>query len=313
MKKLILTLVAPLMIGGCLSFESRVDRLVHGRNPYLEAPFYARYLSADSPLDRRIQQTLDGLKANPRDAALHNDLGSLLLEKGFPKDAEREFHRAVAADDELYAAWYNLGLIRESRGDFSGATDAYQRTLDLKPGHPAAHFQMGLMLEGRGRDEAAIEHYARAFAINRAMLDVRVNPRILDTKLIDRALLRNYEKAHSQGSMHFQATPTGYTTPAPVAPPRPEATTAQPTETNRAPSPQPTPRSIVTPSAPATDPSQQPQLSTRPAPEERPMTRQERYRAALERERANQPSQLPPPAPNPPGFEILPDATGTPR
>lgn len=299
MKKLTLTLVAPLLLGGCLSLESRIDRLVHGENPYLEQPFYARYLNTGSALDARIQQTLDALRANPRSAPLHNELGSLLLRKGFPKDAEREFQRAVAADRELYAAWYNLGLIREARGEWSGAANAYHRTLALKPGHPAALFHLGLLLEKRGRHDAAIEHYARAFAINRAMLDVRVNPRILDTKLADRALLRNYDKAHAEASMYFQAAPASDTTT------RETAAGRETTEESLAPSPQPMPRTIVTPAAPATDESQQQVPAPGAAPEEeepnaseQPMTRQQRYSAALERERQKMPPQPPPPPPS---------------
>src|SRR3954462_1001951 len=39
---------------------------------------------------------------------------------------------------------------------------------------------------------------------------MRVNPRILDSKLIDLALLKAYPKEHARESMSFQATPPGY-------------------------------------------------------------------------------------------------------
>jgi tetratricopeptide (TPR) repeat protein len=313
MKKLTLTLIAPLVVSGCVTMESRFDRMMNGANPYEEPPFYARYLSS-SNLDRRIQSTLDQLRANPRAAGLHNDLGTLLLEKGFPKDAEVEFRRAVAADHDLYAAWYNLGLIREARGDASGAEGAYRRTLSIKPGHPAAHFQLGLLNEKRGNQDAAIEHYAKAFDINRAMLDVRVNPRILDSKLVDRALIHNYDLAHTERSIHFQGTPTGYVSPAPIV--KTEPAPSEPVERGTAPSPQPKPGSIVTPTAPATDPSQQNQPGVKPV-EEKKMTRQERYEAARKQRESEQreaEAKRPVATPStPPGFEILPNASATPR
>lgn len=213
MKKYILYSLAALTTTSCLTIQSRIDRAVHGDNPYAEAPFYARYLNTNSDLDRQIQGKLAALRANPDSPALHNDLGALLLEKGFPKDAEVEFRRAVAGDPQLYAAWYNLGLIREARGDDSGAAAAFEETLQHKPGHPMAHFQLGLLKEKRGKTDAAIEHYSRAFEINDRLLDVRINPRILDTELVDRALLAKYERTHARKSASFQATPSGYLSP----------------------------------------------------------------------------------------------------
>jgi tetratricopeptide (TPR) repeat protein len=213
MKKILYLAILPLLTTSCLSLQSRIDRAMHGDNPYEEAPFYARYLNTGSDLDRRISATLEALRQNPRSAALHNDLGALLLEKGFPKDAEVEFRRALAIDDDLFAAWYNLGLTRESRGDETGAMRAFRRTLDHKSGHPMAHFQLGLLLERRGNTDEAIEHYARAFEINDRLLSVQVNPRILDTQLIDQALLRIYERRHSRTSARLQATPSGFSEP----------------------------------------------------------------------------------------------------
>ena len=239
MKKILYLALLPLLTTSCLSLQSRIDRAIHGENPYQEPPFYTRYLNANSDLDRRIAANVEALRQNPRSAALHNDLGALLLEKGFPKDAEVEFRRALAIDDDLYAAWYNLGITRESRGDETGAMRAFGETIDRKAGHPMAHFQLGLLLERQGRHERAIEHYARAFEINDRLLSPKVNPRILDTQLVDRALLRIYERQHSRASVRFEATPTGYSesptalgvsaSPAPAEPTVPKAATPETT------------------------------------------------------------------------------------
>lgn len=224
------------LLASCTAASGVYDRVRFGENPYSEPPFYTRYLTPDTPLDRQIWDTLEGLRADPASPRLHNELGSLLLAKGFPADAEREFLRAVRSDRRLYPAWYNLGLVRQARGDMRGATSAFRRTVDLRPGHPAAHFQLGLIYEDQGRTEAAIDHYARSLAINPAMLDVRVNPRVTDAGLIDRALLRNYETERRAASSVFQALPEGYLSPA-------EREAAE----TEAPSPQPDAEDIVTP------------------------------------------------------------------
>jgi tetratricopeptide (TPR) repeat protein len=225
-------------------------------NPYAN-PFYAKYLNTGSQLDADIARTLESLRQNPKSAENHNLLGAMLVEKGFPKDAEREFERAVDANDDYYPAWYNLGLVRASRGDEVGARRAFRETVSLKPGHANALFQLGLVEEKRQHRDKAIELYAKAFTINPQLMDVRTNPRILDTQLVDLALLRMYPNAHSRRSMIFQGGPIATRTP--------ESGTT--TTTQEAPSPQPNPQNIMTPAAPATDPSQQrpPATSTPPA------------------------------------------------
>jgi tetratricopeptide (TPR) repeat protein len=232
-----LTLVS--MTYGCGSLQNL--SLHRGGNPYEGRIFYTKYLNPQgSALDARIQHDLDQLRTNPDLASVHNDLGQALLEKGFPKDAEVEFERSVDADRRFYPGWYNLGLVRESRGNFTGARFAFRRAVAYKPGHAPALFQLGLMSEKCGDNSEAIEYLSKAFLINRQLLDVRVNPRILDSHLIDLALVKAYPDHHARASMQFQGAPVGYID-----------------ATEPALSPQPTAAQIVTPAAPVTDPGKQ--------------------------------------------------------
>jgi tetratricopeptide (TPR) repeat protein len=195
-------------------------------NPYEKPLFVSRYLNPADPLDQQIQGTIEALRADPSSATLHNDFGMLLSEKGFPKDAEREFERAVNANSHFFPAWYNLGLMRAARGDYAGARHAFRRTIHYKPGHAAALFQLGLLEEKRKNFDSAIDYYAKAIRINHALLDVRVNPRILDTRLVHLALLRAYPNEHTRESLSFQGTPQpweGYLPPQPPEAPSPQA------------------------------------------------------------------------------------------
>jgi tetratricopeptide (TPR) repeat protein len=238
MKLFVAAAIAAITLSGCRS----INNLYSSSNPYEKTVFYEKYLTATDPLDVRISQTIAALRANPNNASLHNELGQLLRVKGFPKDAETEFERAINADSTFYPAWYNLGLLRESRGNYAGARFAFSRAVRNKPGHSEALFALGLMEEQRHNTEAAIDRYAKAISINHSLLDVRVNPRIVDSRLIPRVLLRLYPTEHARQAMVFQQTPAGWVAPAQT----------------QAPSPQPTAPQIVTPSAPVTDPSQQP-------------------------------------------------------
>lgn len=222
----------------------------NGSNPYERPQFYERYLHTGSTLDVEISRTLAALRQTPGSPALRNQLGTLLVERGFPKDAEREFERAVNARGDYYPAWYNLGLIRAARGDELGARRAFARTVDLKPGHAIALFQLGLIEEQRRHIDRAVDLYAKALSINPALLDVEVNPRILDTDLVHLALLRLYPTEHARESMQFQY---GVMLPSDNMP-----------DALDAPSPQERPQDIVTPAPPTTDPAMQPTPPEKP-------------------------------------------------
>ncbi|HEX7705584.1 MAG TPA: tetratricopeptide repeat protein [Thermoanaerobaculia bacterium] len=219
-----------------------------------ESPFYARYLDTGSTLDSQILWTLEALRNDPASPALHNDLGSLLVRKGFPKDAEREFERAIDLDGRFHPAWYNLGMVRAARGSESGARRAFRRTVSLKPGHAPALFQLGLVEEKNDNFERAIDFYAKAYSINPSLLEVEVNPRVLDSKLTHRALLRLYPTKHTRDSMQLENAPDR------------ESWTQrrQGRQQQQAPSPQAAPQNIVSPSPPATE--QGTQGSTPPNP-----------------------------------------------
>jgi tetratricopeptide (TPR) repeat protein len=243
MMKRILITAAVIAIAGCSALKHQSTD-----NPYEKPLFYTQWTSSSSPLDRKINADIAALRQNPHLAPVHNELGQLLVQKGFPKDAENEFERAVRADSQFYQAWYNLGLIRASRNDHSGAERAFRRTVRLAKGHAEALFQLGLIEEEKHNNDKAIDYYAKALRHNPAILDVRVNPRVLDSNLTDLVLLRNYERDHARQTSRFLGTPNGYVPPAP-----PQA--AQQPEP--APSPQATPQQIVTPSNPITEQGKQ--------------------------------------------------------
>jgi tetratricopeptide (TPR) repeat protein len=213
---------AALMLAGCAALHPH-----RHQNPYEKPLFYQRYLNPSDPFDQRIQRTIDALRANPNSAALHNELGQLLVAKGFPKDAEKEFDRAIAADHKFYPAYYNRAQVRAAAGDYAGARRDFESTLRYKPGHAEALFQMGLMEEKRQNDSRAIDLYAKAFTINHNLLDVHVNPRILDSKLVSYALLKAYPSAHDREALQFVGTPATYNVNKQPQAPSPQATAQQ--------------------------------------------------------------------------------------
>lgn len=249
MKSIFAAALAAVALFGCKS----INDMTHPKTTYEKRVFYEKYLNPADPFDAQVAEALSAVRANPTSAQLHNDLGQLLRHKGFPRDAEVEFERAVNADRTFYPAWYNLGLVRQSRGNYAGARFAYGRAVHYKPGNAMALFQLGLIEEQRHNSDEAVALYAKAISINHSVLDVRVNPRVLDSHLMHLALLRAYPNEHARESMHFQGNP--------------EPMYDQP-EPGPAVSPQPAAEQIVTPAAPVTS-----QGAQTPPPSPRPPTR----------------------------------------
>jgi tetratricopeptide (TPR) repeat protein len=253
MKRIVIFAAAALSLAGC----AQVRELTHHEtNPYEKPPFYAKYLNTGSTVDNEINRVLAELKANPQAASQHNALGALLVQKGFTKDAQVEFERAVDVDGRYYPAWYNLGLVRAANGDDLGARRAFAQTIDVKPGHSAALFQLGLIEEKRLHTDRAIDLYAKAFSINPKLMDVAVNPRILDSKLVDMALLRMYSSQHTRKTMHFQDAPDVTAITMSQIPPNAPAPKVEPP-------PQPLPHNSMNSSAPVTDPAAAPTTQSR--------------------------------------------------
>lgn len=83
----------------------------------------------------------EGLKVAPRDATLHQNLGTALYLAGDPQAAEVEFEEAVR----------------------------------LLPGYARPLFSLGVLMEERGRDEDAIERFSKAVAADPAMVNARAS------------------------------------------------------------------------------------------------------------------------------------------
>jgi tetratricopeptide (TPR) repeat protein len=128
----------------------------------------------------------------PQDAAVFNDLGNLLLMVPQPAEAEAAYRKAVELDPNKASALYNLGLLLQQRREQREAMELYRRVVEVEPGHAWAHYQIGAIREHRGDKSQAIESYARAFALDPQLAFPKVNPHILDNKLVTEAMLRAY-------------------------------------------------------------------------------------------------------------------------
>jgi tetratricopeptide (TPR) repeat protein len=115
----------------------------------------------------------------PHQAFLAFELGNLQREAGFLSAAEASWRRAIELEPVYAAAWSNLGVALELRGD-PAAEAAYRRALAIQPLAPAAqgkyeldlvslnwavvHFNLAHLLEHEGRWREARAEYALVLA-----------------------------------------------------------------------------------------------------------------------------------------------------
>jgi len=157
-------------------------------------PFYRKYLVPGDPLDEQILEQEKRIQERPDDASLHNDFGNLLARRHFAKEAAEQYELAAKLDKHNFVAYYNLGLLRETEGKRGAAISAYEKSIKRKPGFPPSRFRLGRLFEQEGRESDAIAQYAQAFRIDPAMRDPHRNPLVIDSELIYRASLENYQR-----------------------------------------------------------------------------------------------------------------------
>jgi tetratricopeptide (TPR) repeat protein len=171
----------------------------------VEAPFYEKYLVFGDPLDDEIRAMEKRIEEQPGDANLHNDLGNLLALRGFPEQAASQYEQAAELDESNFIALYNLGLLRETEGKTSDAISAYKKSIKRKPGFPPSRFRLGRLYEHGGQLDDAVAQYAKAFWIDPSMRDPKRNPLVIDSDLMYRASLENYERDLARATLNRDA------------------------------------------------------------------------------------------------------------
>jgi len=168
-------------------------------------PFYRPYLIPGDPLDDKIREQEKLIDANPGSAALHNDLGNLLARRRFPHEAREQYEIAIKLDKKSYLPYYNIGIVYEMEGHVSKALHSYERCVDLNRGFPPGLFRLGRLYERQGHEQSAIDAYAKALMIDPLMRDPAHNPLVVDTNLLDRAMLAVYQQMLARMSLDADA------------------------------------------------------------------------------------------------------------
>lgn len=164
------------------------------------AAVFERFLAPDDPRDQAIARYLAKEKegrARPADLA---DMGLLLLEKGFPKDAERYLGKALKASPKNPNIAYRLGIVQQRQGKERAAARTYARVIAWEPGFAPAQFMLGLAHERMGHRRTAIRHYVTAYRHYPQLADPKHNPLVLTSRLQLEARMEHYNRVIREDS-----------------------------------------------------------------------------------------------------------------
>ena len=108
----------------------------------------------------------EGLKVAPRDATLHQNLGTALYLAGDPRSAETEFEEAVRLLPGYAKPLFSLGVLMEEQGRDPEAIERFSQAVASDPTMVNARSSLADALRRSGKLEAAIAQYAEIVAID---------------------------------------------------------------------------------------------------------------------------------------------------
>ncbi|MHC4364080.1 MAG: tetratricopeptide repeat protein [Planctomycetota bacterium] len=111
---------------------------------------------------KTIQQCLSD---DPDDPRAHLLYGRLLLADGSRSEAVEQFKLALKTDEDLYQAWYWLGVAAEETRDYRGAYVYYTQALSLEPTNVDYILAASDALVARNKTAEALELLSQKMAV----------------------------------------------------------------------------------------------------------------------------------------------------
>ncbi|HET9722771.1 MAG TPA: tetratricopeptide repeat protein [Actinomycetota bacterium] len=109
------------------------------------------------------------LAEQPRNEYAWYNLGLIHQTRGQDDVAETEYRRALEIDPAFVQALFNLGVLLGARGDTDGAIAQYREVIRVQPEHAAAHLNLGFALLETGDLEAGQAALERAVELDPAL------------------------------------------------------------------------------------------------------------------------------------------------
>ena len=153
--------------------KERICRALVAANPSIAPPLNA--LAVIVGEQGRFEEARDVMRravaAAPRDAALQNNLGNLLIGLKDSAGAEQAYRRAVTLNPDYPEAYYNLGNLLHDADRPDQALAAHRRAVALRPAYAQALARMGVLMAERGDHRDALVSLDAAVAADPGYFD----------------------------------------------------------------------------------------------------------------------------------------------
>jgi protein O-GlcNAc transferase len=129
---------------------------------------YGRALAATHQLPAAILRMKQAVAADPRNAGSLDDLGSLYAMQKDWRNAEENFHAALAVNPSLASAHLHLAMALQAQQGAGAAeelSEELKQAYQLDPGNPIINLELGRLLAANGDDPQAIQLLQHAYAL----------------------------------------------------------------------------------------------------------------------------------------------------
>ena len=120
----------------------------------------------------------DQISINPRNAAAHANLGTILQKKGNYNGALEEYNAAELIDPNNVLVRLNLGTLYQAKGDIQTAIKAYDTILSIEPKNTLAHYYKATALK-------QLKDYAAATKELNIILQIEPNNLMAKQELVE--------------------------------------------------------------------------------------------------------------------------------
>lgn len=125
--------------------------------------------------DEAATQFRKGLGIYPADARAHNNLGDALLRLGQTDQAIAQWQTALALNPSYAEAYSNLGDALLRQGAVDRAVAEFQKALAINPNYAEAHNNLGNALLQKGEGDEAMLEYQKALELDPNYADAHYN------------------------------------------------------------------------------------------------------------------------------------------
>jgi len=119
-------------------------------------------LAAAGNLQGAIQQHLQVIKADPKEAQAYINLIQLYARVGENENAVEAYRKAVAINPRRADCYYNYGILMFEMRKFSDSEQAMRKAIQINPYYAEAHDNLGYLLAIQGNLEGALAEYRKA-------------------------------------------------------------------------------------------------------------------------------------------------------